>query len=114
VHSASVEPDAVFSPNKWAEIAKAISLDTVSSSEKQEICDALLAYDLARTANEQAAYEADEKSTRRQVDPRAKGLAALRNFTRYARGLRLAFNSVQNYLSENLKDEAEQLIGANL
>jgi hypothetical protein len=110
VHSASVEPDAVFSPDKWAEIAKAISLDTIPSNEKQEICDALLAYELARTANEKAAYEAGEESTRRKVDPKAKGLTALKNFISYARGLRDAFNSVQNYLSENLKDEAQQLI----
>jgi hypothetical protein len=110
VHSTSPKPEAVFSPAQWAAFTKAISLDRIPCNEKREICDAIFAYELARTANEQAAYEDGENSTRRQVDPRAKGLTALKHFISYTRGLRLAFNSAQNYLSENLKAEAEQLI----
>jgi hypothetical protein len=109
--SASPEPKAVFSPHQWAEIAKAVSLDGIPSNEKLEICTAIAAYDFACTANERAADEAAEKkSTRRKVDPKAKGLAALRNFIQFVRGLRLALYSVQNFLkNEDLTKEAEQL-----
>ena len=103
MHRAGPEPEAVFSPDQWAAIAKAISLDRIPSSGTREICDAIFAYDLARTDSERATYEASEKSIRRKVDPRAKGLAALGNFIKYVRGLRLAFYSVQTYLkTENL------------
>ena len=104
------EPEAVFSPDQWAKIAKAISLDLIPSIEKQEICDAIFAFDSARIANERAAYEASESSIRRKVDPRAKGLAALSNFIKYTCGLRHAFYSIQWYLKrEDLIAEAEQL-----
>lgn len=97
-------------PDQWAAIAKAISLDRIPSSGKREICDAIFEYDLARTNNERATYEANEKSVRRKIDPRAKGLAALGNFIKYVRGLKLAFYSVQTYFkTENLITESEQL-----
>ena len=99
MHRAGPEPEAVFSPDQWAAIAKAISLDRIPSSGKREICYAIFAYDLARTENERTTYEASEKSVRRKVDPTAKGLAALSNFIKYVRGLRLAFYSVQRYLN---------------
>jgi hypothetical protein len=107
------DPSAVFPQQQWAEIAKALSLGRIPSDEKQEICDAIFACDLARIENERAADEAEEKSarsTRRRVDPKAKGRAALSNFVKYTRGLRHALYSVQNYLkNEPLINEAEQL-----
>jgi hypothetical protein len=108
--SRSPEPKEVFSPQQWTEFAKAVSLNAIPSNEKREICVAIIAYDFARIANERAADEAEEKSVRRKVDPRAKGRAALRNFIQFVRGLRLALYSVQNFLkSEGLTKKAEGL-----
>jgi hypothetical protein len=105
------KPEAVFSPHQWAEFAKILSLKTIPFNEKLEICVAIVAYDYARVANERVADEAEEKKpTRRQVDPNARGRAALSNFVKYTRGLRHAFYSVQNHLKhEPLINEAEQL-----
>jgi hypothetical protein len=104
------DPDATFTKEQWAAIAKSIKLDKIPSTRKQEICDALFAFDLARTGIERATYEAHEKSIRRKVDSKAKGLTALNNFIKYARGLRHAFYSVQWHLKgEGLIVEAEQL-----
>jgi hypothetical protein len=111
VHRAGPEPESVFSPEQWAEFAKAMSLDRIPSSGKREICDAIFYYDVARMYIERDIYEKSESSTRRKVDPTAKGLAALDNFIKYARGLRHAFDSVEKYLkSEDLIIEGEQLI----
>ena len=60
----SPEPERVFSPHQWAEIAKAISLDKISSKEKREICDAIFAYEFARIEIEQAADKAEEEENR--------------------------------------------------
>jgi hypothetical protein len=110
VHRAGPEPDAVFSPDQWTKIAKAISLDSIPLKEKKGICDAIFAYDLDRIGNERATDETSGESTRRRVDPRAKGRAALSNFIKYARGLRDAFHSVERYLNrEDLIIEAQQL-----
>jgi hypothetical protein len=106
------DPKAVFSPDQLAEIAKAVSVDTIPLNEMRAIGHAIIEYHLDCQANERAADEAEEKkkSTRRKVDPKAKGLAALRNFIKYARGLRDALYSVQNYLKNELSiNEAEQL-----
>ena len=105
------DPSALFPQLQWAEITKVLSLDRISSNGKQGICDGLFAYDLARIAIERAADEAEEKKPiRRQIDPRAKGRAALVNFIKYVRGLRLALNSVANYLKTEISmDEARQL-----
>jgi hypothetical protein len=110
MHRAGPEPERVFSPDQWAKITKAISLDRIPFKEKQEICDAIFAYDLARLGNERATDETSGKSTRRRVDPRAKGRAALSNFIKYLRGLRQAFYSMERYLKrEDFILEAEQL-----
>jgi hypothetical protein len=100
-----------FSPAQWTEFAKAVRLDRIPPKEQRDICIAIVGYNSALVENERAANEAEEKKpTRRQVDPRAKGLAALRNFTKYTRGLRQALYSVQNYLKDELLiSEAEQL-----
>jgi hypothetical protein len=112
LRSASPDPKAVFSPERWAEIAKAVSADTILLNEKRAIGDAIIEYHFACQANERAADEADKKRpTRRKVDPRAKGRAALRNFIEYTRGLRIALSSVQNYLKHEVSiNEAQQLI----
>jgi hypothetical protein len=110
VHRSEPDPAAVFSPDQWTEIAKAISLDGIPSKEKQAICDAFFAYDFARLDNKRATDETSGKSTRRRVDPRAKGRAALSNFIKYARGLRVALLSVENYLkTEDLIIKAAEL-----
>jgi len=104
------EPERVFFPEQWAEIARSISLHTIPRKERKAICDAIFDYDLACVDIERAIYEKSENSTRRQVDPRAKGLAALGNFIKYARGWKLAFHSVEKYLKrEDLVIEAQQL-----
>jgi hypothetical protein len=105
------KPEAVFSPDQWAEIAKAVSVKAIPLNEKRAIGDAIIKYHFGCQASERATDEADEKKpTRRQVDPNAKGRAALSNFVKYTRGLRRAFYSVQNYLkNEPLINEAEQL-----
>ena len=60
--------------------------------------------------NKRATDETSGKSTRRRVDPRAKGRAALSNFIKYARGLRVALLSVENYLkTEDLIIKAAEL-----
>ena len=108
---ASPEPEVVFSPRQWTEIAKAVRLDRIPPKEQREICNAIVAYNFALVENERAADEAEEKKpTRRKVDPRAKGRAALSNFIKYTRGLRLALYSVANYLkTELLMKEADRL-----
>jgi hypothetical protein len=105
------KPEAVFSPEQWTEIAKAVSPDTIPANEKRAIGDAIIEHLFDCQAIERAADEAEEeKPTRRQVDPRAKGRAALRNFMKYTRGLRQALYSVQNNLKDQLSiNEAEQL-----
>jgi hypothetical protein len=107
----SPEPEVAFSPHQWTEFAKAISLERLSSHGERDICVAIVAYEFARIANERAADEAEEKKpTRRQVDPRAKGRAALSNFIKYTRGLRLALYSVADHLkTELLTNEADRL-----
>jgi hypothetical protein len=104
------EPKAVISSEQWIAIAKSISCQKIPTKDQNEICNALMAYDLARLNNQRAFDESKGKSTRRGVDPRAKGRAALLNFIKYTRGLRHAFYCVQKYLSgEELIIEAEQL-----
>ena len=105
------KPEAVFSSNQWAKIAKAVSVKKIPLNEKRAIGDAIIKYHFECQAIERAADEAEEKKpTRRQVDPRAKGRAALRNFVKYTRGLRHALISVQNYLKNEVSiNEAEQL-----
>jgi hypothetical protein len=109
-----LEPERVFSPKQWAEFAKAIWPENgkreIPADEKQEICHAIFDYDRARAELERAIYETNEKSTRRRIDPRAKGHTALSNFIKYARGFREAFSSVEKYLNgETLITEAQQL-----
>jgi hypothetical protein len=100
VHRAGPEPGAVFTPDQWTEIAKAIPLDRITFKEKKAICDAILAYSFLCLGNERATDETSGESTRRRVDPRAKGRAALRD----------AFHSVEKYLNrEDLILEAQQL-----
>jgi hypothetical protein len=106
----SPEPNAVFPPDQWAEFAKTISLVRIPANEKREICDAIFEYDLARLSNARAIDEKSGEPTRRRVDPRAKGRAALGNFIKYTRGLRVALYSVERYLKrEDLILEAQQL-----
>jgi hypothetical protein len=102
VHRIGPEPKAVFLPDQWTEIAKAISLDGIPFNEKKAICDAIFVYNHDRLHIERATDETSAESTRRRVDPRAKGRAALSNFIKYARGLREALYSVEKYL--NRKD----------
>jgi hypothetical protein len=111
LRSSASERDVRFSPTQWTEFAKAVRLDRIPPEEQRDICIAIVGYNSALVENERAANEAEEKKpTRRKVDPRAKGLAALRNFIKFTRGLRQAFYSVQNYLKyEPLVNEAEQL-----
>ena len=112
MHKAGPEPQAVFSSARWTEIAKTISLGSIPYKEKQEICDAIWQHHLASLRNAQVTDETSGKSTRRRVDPRAKGRAALSNFVKYTRGLRHALDSVESYLKSNdLINEAEELIG---
>ena len=110
MHRVGPEPKIVFSPEQRAEIARSISPHTILPKEWKEICDAIFDYYLARVDIERAIYEKSKKSTRRKVDPRAKGLAALGNFIKYTRGLRLAFYSVEKYLKhQDLINEADEL-----
>lgn len=110
MHRVGPEPKNIFSPEQRAEIARSISPHTIPSKEWKAICVALFVHDLARIDIERALYEKNESSTRRQVDPTAKGLAALKNFIQYARGLRLALYSVEKYLSKDLVKEGQQLV----
>jgi hypothetical protein len=111
VHRDGPEPEAIFSPDQWTEIAKAISRLEIPAKDQHDICSALMAYHFARVNNERAAEEDTRKSTRRKVDPRAKGAEALKQFIQYARGLRGAINSVEWFLvKDELIDKAEQLI----
>jgi hypothetical protein len=98
----SQDREVAFSPAQWIEFAKAVGLNRIPPKEQREICNAIVAYDFSRAMNERAADEADDKSTRRKVDPRAKGLAALKNFIKYVRGLRQALESVEFYLKAEI------------
>jgi hypothetical protein len=110
VHRVGPEPEVVLSADQWTAITKAIGLDKTPLGGKRDICAAILAYHHARIANERANDEAGGKPTRRQVDPRAKGRAALSNFNKYTRGLRHALESVETHLKKHdLISEAERL-----
>lgn len=52
--SGEAEPEAVFSPERWAEIAQSIPLDELPWEMKKEICDALFAYELGFISNEES------------------------------------------------------------
>jgi len=104
------DPKAVFSPEQWTAIAKSISLDKISPKEQREICIALMGYEFNRINAQRAFEEGTQTSTRVRVDPRAKERKALEQFVQYARGLRLALNSVEHYLRKSeWIDRARQL-----
>jgi hypothetical protein len=73
------DPSALFPQLQWAEITKVLSLDRISSNGKQEICDGLFAYDLARIAIERAADEAEEKN--RSADKLTLGQKAVQHLS---------------------------------
>jgi hypothetical protein len=79
---ASYEPDpsAVFSEQKWAEIAQSIGLDEIPPDVKQQICDALFQYRMTSIKPEDLGRFVDE-----------------------AQKFRASASKVENFLSVNFK-----------
>jgi hypothetical protein len=101
------EPNAVFSQQQWAAIAKSIPCQEIPTKEKRAICTALMEYDLAQSA----AMEDAQRSKRVKIDPKAKGRKALEQFVYYASQLRVAVSTVQRFLKrETHLDTAERVI----
>jgi hypothetical protein len=112
------EPEAVFSDEQWAAIAKSISPKNpknIPAEEQRDICIALMAYyhsleDIERTAENEAEKKAAQRSKRIKIDRKAKGRKALEQFVYYAREFRSAIACIQYLLKEaRALDKAERL-----